>query len=570
MAAPPRIHRGQRRFDAATPLYPYLANLLNDATPLIKANIDRKKGVHLQNIPQDIIGWSEQRFYIPATAKPIVWMPHQVGVLRLAFTRLPNGDLPYNVLIYSTIKQSGKSTVSGVALRWYAETQARFSELYAIGNDQDQAKKRGFREARTSIELTPGFDNSRGRLAGEWDVLETIMRCKRTRSSISALAVDARGEAGGKPAIQVWTELWGFEQEAALRFWDELTPIPTIPDSMRIVETYAGYEQESTLLKGIYDGALAGRQLTAGELATRTGVPNDAFAECGDDPDALIPVWENTVSKTLMYWDSGLKARRMPWQQGERGDAYYRQQETTLLPQAYRRLHGNEWVSAESSFIPEALWDACQEDLPKLEPGDRTPVVMAVDAATTGDCFAILLVSRHPERHDAVAVRRVVVYDPREVGVVDYDEAEKDIRRICGGYCNSRFRHPKSQPEEKCEACAAGDRTPGFNVVQIAYDPYQLEQMMQRLRKDSVAWCEAFSQAQERLVADRSLYDLIINRGVVHDGDQRLRSHILAAGAKVQKDQDSTLRLVKVSQTRKIDAAVALSMASARCLYLRL
>jgi hypothetical protein len=337
--------------------------------------------------------------------------------------------------------------------------------------------------------------------------------------------------------------LWGFEYSEAVRLWEELTPVPTVPDSMRLVETYAGYTGESKLLNDLYNQGLEGRQLTAGEVAERTGTPIDAWHEAHGDPDTPIPVWENANASMLMYWDSGLVARRMPWQQGEDGEEYYRTQELNLSPNAYARLHHNEWTSSESALVSLEAWDACFDPtLPPFLPGDKSPTVLGVDAATTNDTFAVVAVSRHPSRLEDPAVRAVKVWTPQESGgKIDYDAAEDWIRQICAAY----------------------------NVVQITYDPYQLEQMMGHLRRDKVAWCWPFSQQQDRLIADKGLYDLIIRRRLAHNGDATLRQHVINAGAKLTRDE-TTLRLVKRQQHLKIDAAVAMSMATSRCLYLTL
>jgi phage terminase large subunit-like protein len=69
---------------------------------------------------------------------------------------------------------------------------------------------------------------------------------------------------------------------------------------------------------------------------------------------------------------------------------------------------------------------------------------------------------------------------------------------------------------------------------------------------------------------DKTLYDLIRDRRVSHDGNADLRQHIANANAKLEKDQDSKLRIVKKTQSRKIDLAVALSMACWECLRLLL
>lgn len=585
---PPKSNRSlgrTKRLYVPSHFYPHIGAILDQARPALDRAIALRHGDQTVVVPKRFEDFVQERFYIPQTGEPAVLMPHQVAYSRLVLDKDATNHFPYQTVIYSTIKQSGKSTWSGMVARWYAETGVPHSELYAIGNDREQAKGRGFREVRRSLELTPGFDKMHERLPGEWVLQKETMTCVRTGTEIRALPVDAKGEAGGKPAIQIWTELWGVEHEEGRRFWDELTPIPTIPDSFRIVETYAGFLQESELLLSLYETARSGHQLTSGELHERTGVPMGCFVEA-PEPDDLVPIWENKAAGICMYWDSGDIARRMPWQHGERAEAYYREQENTLPAPAYLRLHRNEWVSSTDNFIRAEWWDACAGDVPPLLPGDKEPLVVGVDAATTGDCFAIVVVSRHPERHDEVMVRAVRVFDPKESGgVVDYSEPEAFLRFLAQGghYADDGSLHPVSlrgqNGELGCERCAAGDfDVPGHNVVQICYDPYQLESTMQRLRTDEVAWCEEFSQAGDRLRADRALYDAILGKRLTHSryndpnnpdpGAVRLRSHILNAGAKVQKDQDSTLRLVKVSSQRKIDAAVALSMASARCLYL--
>lgn len=540
--------------------------------------------------PSDIVGWASRRFYIPSTGTTIVLGPHQIAALRYIFTRRPDGTFPFRTIVWSGTKKSGKSTIGGLVQQWFAETGPRGSEIYSIGNDLDQAKGRAFRETSRSLETNPLYDAHRDRIPGEWSVQKTILRCQLTGSEIKAIAVDAKGEAGAAPALTVWTELWGFEHEDALRFWDEMTPVPTIPDSLRMVETYAGFENESTLLYSLYEaGTKDGRQLTAGELARATDTPLGAFTEAQNDDDP-IPIWVNPRAGLVVFWDSGLVARRMPWQQGERGEIYYREQEETLLPNAYRRLHLNEWVAAEAQFIKSEWWDALKSStLPPLPPGDPTPVILGVDAAVSGDCFAVVMVSRDPEQHDHVAVRALRVWNPDDLGgVISHDAPERFLRLLCGGghpcLVDPNNLHPLSlkaqdlgPPDNSPEgtpsphiACFETDVIPSYNVMQIAYDPYQLEGMMQRFREHSIAWCKPFDQGSDRLRSDRLLYDLIIHKRLRHSGEPLLRQHILNAGARLQKDQDSTLRLVKTANSKKIDAAVGLSMASFVCLYLLL
>lgn len=514
----------------------------------------------------DICDWAGERFWIPGPlgGEPslIDLFPHQKIVLRIPFTRGSDGHFPYSTIITSTVKKSGKSTLAAIPVRWIAETQTRLGEVYTLGNDQEQAKGRSFKFAADSIKLTPGCQRRGGDyvLPGQWVLQGSKLVCLTTGTAIRALSVDATGEAGSNPDLTVWTELWGMEYPDAVKFFDEMSPVPTKPDSLRLIETYAGYDGESLLLYGLYETGMSGRQMTNREAATRAARERDgeryedlltAFSETGGDPDALVPIWVNEAAGMFMYWDEGEAARRMPWQQGEEGARYYAREAQTKQPAAFERHHNNFWVGAESAFVPMTAWDACQEDLPIFGPKGtpnecRDPVVLGVDAAVTGDCFGVVAVTRHPDpdRHDKdVAVRAVKKWDPADSGgVIDLAEPEVWLRWVCTLY----------------------------NVVQIAYDPFQLESMMQSLRRDGVAWCEPFMQMRDRLIADSQLYDLIINRRLAHTGDPALREHIANANVKLQKDEDSRMRIVKKSANRKVDLAVSLSMGTNRCLYLLL
>lgn len=205
----------------------------------------------------------------------------------------------------------------------------------------------------------------------------------------------------------------------------------------------------------------------------------------------------------------------------------------------YARLRLGEWVygDEDEAFLPSlALWDACMEALPA--PDRRTPLILALDASVSGDTFAAVAVSRHPDRPEDVAQRWVQGWVPNGQAL-DYGAIEVELRQFMAAH----------------------------NVVQIAYDPYQLHYMAERL-SDTV-WCEPFGQGADRLEADRQLLDVVVQRRLAHLGDARLRQHIGNAGRKMDAD-GRRLRLVKRSPDLKIDFAVALSMGVYRALALNL
>jgi phage terminase large subunit-like protein len=484
--------------------------------------------------------WARANYYIPTEgeSRRIHLEPYQEAVLDYAFARV-DGRLRYDTILWSQPKKSGKSTIAGMVGRWAAESWGQYGEVLYVGNDLAQAIGRGFAAHKQSIELTPGFIRPKGLLPDRWQVQAQLMTCLNNGTTCKAIATDYQGEAGANPIITIWEELWGFIHKDALRFWAEVAPSPARPDSVRMVVTYAGYEGESELLWSLYEQTVKeGRQLRVKDMRKAQG----AFAE-SPDPDDLIPCYVNDSKRMMTFWDCGTNARRMPWLQGERGRTYYASEAGTQSPQQFQRLHLNEWVSSESEFVPIIWWDACKKPPLPMSPGEQTPMVLALDAAVTGDCFGLVIVSRDPDKpDDCVRVRHSKAWIPPKGGAIDFREVENVVR----------------------EACA------NFNIVEICYDPYQLHDFATRLLAEGVGNFHEFNQGADRLEADTMLYQLICHKRVSHSGEMELREHIQNANAKLQKDEDSHMRICKKAESRKVDLCVALSMSAYECLRLNL
>lgn len=235
----------------------------------------------------------------------------------------------------------------------------------------------------------------------------------------------------------------------------------------------------------------------------------------------------------------------------------------------------------DSPYIPLDVWDRRHDpSLPLMAPGDKTALILGVDAAVSKDSFAVVGATRHPDRHEDVAIRFARIWRPQDSGgQIDFFACERWLRFMCEGGCQAG--HPRSMPFDQagseregsvvpaCEYCnAKAFDIPGFNVVQICYDPHQMEDMAQRLKRGLVSWVKAFDQGRERLIADSLMYTRALTGTLTHNGNPDLREHIGNSRAKLQADEDGKMRIVKKSEKRKIDGAVAASMAVKRCLDL--
>lgn len=213
------------------------------------------------------------------------------------------------------------------------------------------------------------------------------------------------------------------------------------------------------------------------------------------------------------------------------------------------RLKG-EWgeVDADNPFLPDmALWRKLYD--PKLAPlrkkddPDRDwsdALVLGVDGAVSGDHFAIVGVTRHPNNRDELAVRLVKVWKPKGE-ILDFKKQEDYLKEICDEY----------------------------NVLVIVYDQYQLHHMMTNLSREGYAWTKVFSQNAPRSISDQQLFNIIIQEKIHHMNQEDLNKHMANADT-IIKDDDHKRRIVKRQDSLKIDSVIGLSMASSECLRLNI
>ena len=223
-------------------------------------------------------------------------------------------------------------------------------------------------------------------------------------------------------------------------------------------------------------------------------------------------------------------------------DGYVENRRKSLTENEARILMDAEWEDQTDleKFVNILWWDNCKEELPPLNRSE--PGILSLDAAkgsesNVSDCFAVVLVTRHPHRPDDVAIRYCGIWQAQAGDYIDFEPIENEIRRLCAEY----------------------------SIIEVCYDPYQLHDMGHRLRREGVAHTKEFNQSKDRLIADKQFQSLIMARRVAHDGNPLLRQHI--DNADIKKHGEDGVRIIKRSASLKVDASVASSQGTARCLY---
>lgn len=419
----------------------------------------------------------------------------QTEPLREALRRDENGLFVYSLVLWGAIKKSAKSSIAAAVGLGFAWSRPN-ANIVVMGNDLKQAQSRVFEYMTRAISLHPQW-----RETCKVNLYDIYLP---NGSHIEAIPIDPSGEAGGNPDLAIYTELWGWKNIKAQQMWTESTLSPTkYGQSLRWCESYAGYEGESVVLERLY------------QQAVKQG-------ECISEQ---YEMYRNTVARLFALWTT---KPSLPWQTPE----YYAQEDAILTPEEFLRVHRNTWGTSSNPFVPYVWWETCAGDVPKT-----ATVVVALDAAVSGDCFAMVAVSHwqkqvNDELIPAIAIQAVHVIEPPLNGKIDYDEARAKLK----------------------------EWSQLWRITVVPYDEYQLHDFATQAQKEMSLNFQVFKQGEDRLIADKQLYDLIRDGRVAHNNIADLNDHIRNAARKEQGD--NKLRIVKKNENRKIDAVVALSMAA--------
>jgi phage terminase large subunit-like protein len=450
----------------------------------------------------NVIDWAETNWVVPETRKLIRLRPWQRAALLAMFS--PDGSpSQWETFLISTVKKAGKTETNAIATTYAALTFPAPETVYCVANDLEQAQDRVFERIARAVRAM-GLVKTGAAVVGKSEIV-----LPETSTRIVALPADFAGAAGALFGVSSWTELWGYRHEAHVRLWEELTPIPN-RRSLRIVDSYAGFSGDAPVLEPLWNRALAGERI-----------------------DDELPIY--ATGKLWALIDSGEEAQARAWL-GDPGDmgSYYEEQRASLRPGTYARLHLNQWQSGEEAFLTSEEWDACVEpSLAPLLPEQcrHLSLSIGVDAATKGDCAAVVAVAK--------------------------DRTTGQLRLV-----QHRIWTPKQDEpldlEETIEAYLLDSRRRRFHIHRVLYDPFQMARSAVTLKRAGLPMEEYPQTTGNLTAAGQNLFELVRGRNLRMYPDDELRGHALNA---VAVDTGRGWRLAKEKSSRKIDGVVALSFA---------
>jgi len=441
--------------------------------------------------------WAEHFIILPS-GEHIRFEDHQRLILDHCLTFNGDGKLPYQTIVYSCIKKSGKTTLNGIVQAYFAYNIEAPNEIITAANKKDQAVSRSYKEIKGFIQRNPVL------LAEAASITNNLITL-RNGSTVLAIPNDFAGEAGSNHGLTTWDELWGFTTERDRRLYDELTPVPTRKNSIRFITTYAGFSGESILLEELYGQVFKDN----GEIKPGVTMP------LGED----LPCY--AINGLFLYWDH---LARMSWQTPE----YYQSQRTSLRPNTYLRLHENQWVSSESGLFDMDRWDACvdPEHFPPL-PDKRISLYVGVDASTKRDRAAVVSVYREDGK---VKLGPKRFWQPTQAEPLDLEDTME-------AYLLELYR--------------------GYHLLRCNYDPFQFHRSAMTLAKKGLPMQEYPQTVPNLTECGQNLYDLVQGGSIVIYPDKDLRKE---ANVAIAKETTRGLRIAKEKTSAKIDQIVALAM----------
>jgi hypothetical protein len=364
----------------------------------------------------DPCAFIEECLVSPYAREPYQLVEAERAFIQHALKLDTDGRLLHPLLVYGAIKKSRKTEVAAlIVITMITLLGGEYGEANIVANDQKQAVDRCFTACLRIIAAS-------SLLCNEVKCTQDKITFIATGSTITALANDASGVAGGHPTISVFDEMWCAPPgERGRRMFDALIPVPSRKISCRLVVSHAGIADDNHLLYQLYQ---RGMQLP--QIATDLHAGNGMLCFWSHSP--LHPAWQTTK------WLEEMR-RELP-------------------PNQFMYMIENTFVPTEAAFITPAMWDKITK-LPGPRASDpKLEIEIFVDAGWKSDDSAIVALTTTPDGNVEQVYHKL--FTPTSGNPLDFEETIiKTILDLCG-----RFR-----------------------ARRIVYDGTQMVYAMQRLEK---------------------------------------------------------------------------------------
>ena len=472
----------------------------------------------------------------PLAGEPILLEPWQVFILSSVFGWVKSdGKRRFRRSYIEVPRGNAKSTLSSaVALYMLAADREGGAEVYSLATTRDQARI-VFGDAQAMARRSLGF---RQRFAV--DVGAHNMHVLASGSKFEALSAEGSTLDGLNIHFGCIDELHAHKTRTVYDVVE--TGTGKRDNSLLWVITTAGSNRAGIC----YEVRTFVTKLLDGVFADDTQFGIIYGLDEGDDwthESALIkanPNWGISVRPEVLL---PLQAKAMQ------------------LPSAvnnFKTKHLNEWVNADTAWMDMRAWDACVDNSMDLEALHGQPCWIGLDLASKTDIAALVMLFAHPEIAGAYMVF-AKYYLPEDTvqatgnsqypgwmrsgrltvtpgNVIDFSWIEADLLDIA-----SRFE-----------------------VVAVAFDPFQATQLSTRMLSEGLPMIEVRPTVLNFSEPMKTLEALVLQKKLVHDGDPVLAW--MASNVVAHTDVKDNIYPRKERPENKIDGIVALIMALSRAI----
>jgi len=439
--------------------------------------------------------------------RPMHVEPWEKELFDELFLVYDNGERVYHEALVGVARKNGKSTIASVlGLHGLLAAEHHQPEVYAAAASRDQARI-VFDQACAFIKASP-------RLSDWLKPQRSLITCRANDGIFRVLSSDAPLQYGLNPYLVIIDELWAHPNP---ELYYALTTGQLAQVSPLIVNiTTAGWDRDSIC----YQLYRRGKQLldNGGVQAMREAGFLFKWFEAAPELD-----WRSYAA-----WKAANPASWIRIQDLDR--------EAGRLPESvFRRLHLNQWTETQDAWIKPHEWDACR-GTPIIDPA-KPLIAMAVDVGIRRDSAAIVWGQWHDE--DLHIGSEILLPEEQTEGF---------------GVADIRARLAQLARRE------AG-------VREIPFDPWSFRESAELLMEQNLPMVEYPQNAARMAPASEQLYELIVNRRLIHSGDPVLREQVLSAV--IAPTERGGWRISKRRSLERIDAAVALAMMADRAVTLR-
>lgn len=438
--------------------------------------------------------------------KPLIHEPWQRSSLNEMFLVYEDGSWVYREGLLGIARKNGKSTIGSELCLWaLMATQEHSPEVYCLAASKDQAGI-VFGQAKAMVEKSPKLK--------DWLIpRRNYIECPHNDGIFRVLSSDAPLQHGLNPYFVIVDELWAHKDPEL--YYAMTTGDIARENSLVLAITTAGFDRESICYKLYQRGRKLQEQ--GGIDACRRASFYFQWFEAGD----------RAAPDDVEGW---MRANPSSWVT----EQVLRRKYESLPEPVFRRLHMNQWTETEATWLKAWMWDQC-EGKPIFDPD--TPTWASVDVGITRDSAAITWGQWHDDK----------LHIGHEIMLPDEQGTDFGVADVRGRYAQrlATFHKPR----------------------EANYDPWQFRESAEILAEAGFPMNE-FPQSPARMgPASETIWELIKDGRVVHDGDLRLKQQVLS-GVAVPTDRGGW-RISKRKSRDRIDGLISLAMTADRAVTMR-